>query len=171
MHDFILTFTLYSRLTCLFSATNKQKMQTLNPPCCKRGSVDPLCPQSALVWPSLWHFSSSQQERKWLSQAALNSPSTGRKSGLNEAVSRIGHAVRAHHSSHPLIRLQYFQHPLNGKRKKQSQENWAELHLWCNRLMMMELCRCSQVVKSACIVFLHTYPCSQVCMCGHVFKT
>lgn len=94
----------------------------------KRASVDPLCPRSALhCGRSSWQLSSSQQERKWLSGAVLNSPSTGRKSGLDEAISRIGHAVRACQSSHPLIRLQYFQHPFTGK--KQSQEKWPESHL------------------------------------------
>lgn len=122
----------------------------------KRSSVDPLCPGSALLWGrSSWQLSSSQQERKWLSGAVLNSPSTGRKSGLNEAVSRIGHAVRAHQSSHPLIRLQYFQHPFTGK--KQSQGNWSELHLRQNRLMVMGLCRCSQVDRV----------CVFVCVCWH----
>lgn len=80
--------------------------------------MDPLYPESALCCGrSSWQLSSSQQERKWLSGAVLNSPSTGRKSSLNEAVSRIGHAVRAHQSSHPLIRLQYFQHPFAGKKQ------------------------------------------------------
>lgn len=91
----------------------------------KRSSVDPLYPESALCCGrSSWQVSSSQQERKWLSGAVLNSPSTGRKSSLNEAVSRIGHAVRAHQSSHPLIRLQYFQHPFTGKKKKLNQGSW-----------------------------------------------
>lgn len=58
----------------------------------------------------------------------LNSPSTGRKSSLNEAVSGIGHAVRAHQSSHPLIRLQYFQHPFTGK--KQRNYNRDKTGLW-----------------------------------------
>lgn len=44
---------------------------------------------------------------------------------LNEAIIPIGHAVRSHHSSHPLIRLQNSKHPLSGK--KQSQENWVAL--------------------------------------------
>lgn len=56
-----------------------------------------------------------------LSGAAFCSPSTGRKSGLNEAVGRTGRAVRARQGSHPLIRLQYFQHPIAGRGKKQSQ--------------------------------------------------
>lgn len=79
---------------------------------------------------SSWQLSSSQQERKRLSGAVLNSPSTGRKSGLNEAVSRMGHAVRAHRSSHPLIRQQYFHHPFTGQKRKEklSQGNRAELH-------------------------------------------
>lgn len=53
-----------------------------------------------------------------LSGAAFCSPSTGWKSGLNEAVGRTGRAVRARQGSHPLIRLQYFQHPIAGRGKK-----------------------------------------------------
>lgn len=112
-----------------FQWTAQWEARTLKPfPPGKRSSVDPLCPGSALLCGrSSWQLSSSQHERKWLSGAVLNSPSTGRKSGLNEAISRIGHAVRAHQSSHPLIRLQHFQHPFTGK--KLSQGNWSELHL------------------------------------------
>lgn len=45
-------------------------------------------------------------------------PLLGGSQVLNEAVSRIGHAVRAHQSSHPLIRLQYFQHSPRWKKSK-----------------------------------------------------
>lgn len=45
-------------------------------------------------------------------------PLLGGSQVLNEAVSRIGHAVRAHQSSHPLIRLQYFQHSPRWKKAK-----------------------------------------------------
>lgn len=106
----------------------QRRVESKNLPLGKRSSVDLLFPEPALCCGrSSWQLSSSQQERKWLSGAVLNSPSTGRKSSINEAVSRIGHAVRAHQSSHPLIRQQYFQHPFTGT--KQRQGNWAELRL------------------------------------------
>lgn len=110
---------IYRSFLTLFPPSPEQKRRIWNPfhPG-KRASADPLHPGSALLWGgSLWQLSSSEQERKWLLGAVLNSPSTGRKSGLNEAISRIGHAVRVCQSSHPLIRLQYFLHPFAGNSK------------------------------------------------------
>lgn len=103
----------------LSSATSKQRGAKSNPSPREKKFCGFTLPRVwSALWPNPWQFSSSQQERKWLSRAVLNSPSTGRKSSLNEAVIPIGHAVKAHQSSHPLIRLQYFQHPFTGKKAK-----------------------------------------------------
>lgn len=51
-------------------------------------------------------------------------PLLGGSKVLSEAVGPTGHAVRAHQSSHPLIRLQYFQHSLPGGKKNKKSRVW-----------------------------------------------
>lgn len=77
--------------------------------------------------PSWWQASSSQRDRKWLSEASVLFTLYLAEVRLR---GHTGHTARARQSSRPLIRPRYFRHPIVGRKKSQVREFWVSQFWW-----------------------------------------